>query len=187
MKIRRFFIPVLVLCAMLSLFPRVSATKDVRPEAQVIIDACTYRRNGDLSEYQMTTQELSDLFIELYRAGLLPWYTSSSYSYTYSQETGFVAEFVPAIQPEQSDAITTYEETQAQILRACVKPGMSQWQIALVLHDYLILRSAYDDSLQKHLPYHLLMENTAVCSGYALAYQHLLLEMGNAPWGVSMS
>lgn len=178
MRIRRFFILVLVMCAMLSLFPQVCAAEDKKTEAQAIIDACTYRRNGDLSEYRMTPQELSDLFVELFRAGLLPWYTSSSFSYTYSQETGFVAEFVPAIQPEQSDAITTYEEAEARILHACVKPGMSQWQIALALHDYLILQSAYDDSLQKHLPYHLLTENTAVCSGYALAYQYLLLEAG---------
>ena len=179
MKFHRFFIPVLVLCVMLGLFPRVCAAEDKKPEAeQAIIDACTYRRNADLSEYHITIQELSDLFISLYCTGQLPWYVSSSYSYTYSQESGFIAEFVPAFQPDQGDAITTYEETEAQILRTCVKPGMSQWQIALALHDYLILHSAYDDSLQKHLPYHLLTENTAVCSGYALAYQHLLLKAG---------
>ena len=67
-----------------------------------------------------------------------------------------------------------------------VKPGMTQLEKAVVLHDYLAVNCEYDKARldDKTLPqtsysaYGVLADGTAVCQGYALAYKLLLNKVG---------
>ena len=178
MKLHRLFCWILLCCLCLSLIPGAQADAPDESLEQVIIDACVYRQEGDLSDFNLTSDQFREAFDRLFNDGRLPWYTSNDYQYTYDTETGILYSFAPEAQPNEDAALTAYEEKAAQILDACVLDGMSQWQIALSLHDYLIANCAYDSTLEKNLPYNMLVENTSVCAGYAQAYQDLLQRAG---------
>ncbi|MBM6926610.1 S-layer homology domain-containing protein [Pseudoflavonifractor phocaeensis] len=73
-----------------------------------------------------------------------------------------------------------------EILAQVVTDGMSDYDIAKVLHDYLVLNCAYDydNYRQGTIPSEsytaegALLKGTAVCSGYANAYQLLMQRAG---------
>ena len=73
-----------------------------------------------------------------------------------------------------------------EILAQVVTDGMSDYDIAKALHDYLVLNCAYDydNYLQGTIPSEsytaegALLKGTAVCSGYASAYQLLMQRAG---------
>lgn len=66
----------------------------------------------------------------------------------------------------------------AQKALAMVEEKMTAAEKALVLHDYLIVNTAYDSSLKKYNAYNCLVEGSAVCQGYALAYKYLMNKCG---------
>lgn len=157
--------------------PALAAEETAANAEQTIIEACIYQRSGDLSGYRITTWDLKKLYNDLHNKGLLPWYATTNYAYTYDQGTDYVEEFTPGEIDANVD-MAAYEERVAQILDKCVLEGMDQWQIALSIHDYLIAHAAYDETLTKTSSYAFLVENSAVCAGYARAYQDLMLRAG---------
>lgn len=63
-----------------------------------------------------------------------------------------------------------------QILKQIIKPGMSDYDKEKVIHDYVVLHTAYDNSLTRYSPYNALFQGSAVCEGYAtLTYRMLTL------------
>lgn len=55
-----------------------------------------------------------------------------------------------------------------------VDPALSDYEIALFLHDVLCKKYAYDTTLSRFDAYSLLVEGTGVCQSYTLAYAALL-------------
>lgn len=154
---------------------------------QTLIDSCFFERPADISEYQLTPEDLQKYFNELYFSGQLPWYTSTSFQYRFYKDTGIVTEFVPTTLYDGAVDKALYEQKVAEILNACVFEGMSEYQIALSIHDYLVESCQYDETLTKSTCYDLLIHGTAVCSGYATAYQDLLKRVGIESLFVSSS
>ena len=82
------------------------------------------------------------------------------------------------------------QEVQAaaeRVVDQVITDGMSDYDIAKALHDYLVLNCKYDMRLYSggmpstaYTPYGALIDGTAVCQGYAEAYQ-VLLELCNIP------
>lgn len=178
MGIRHLFCLLVAVCLLWGLSAPVFAAEETEQTAeQAIIDACIYQRSGDLSQYRITTRELKQIYNDLHNNGLLPWYAATSYTYTYDQGTDYVNDFTPGDVDANVD-MAAYEEQVAQILDQCVFEGMDQWQIALSIHDYLIAHAAYDETLAKNSSYDLLVVGSAVCAGYARAYQDLMLRAG---------
>ena len=175
----RLFNYVLILTAVLLLLscciPLVHAEGTTSLE-QAIIDSCTYEQKVDLSQYAVTTQDLESTFQSLCDSHRLPWYANTEYNYYYDTTTDLVTEFEPI--PLEGIDKTRYEQRVAEILDECVLEGMSQWQIALSIHDYLIANTCYDETLAYNSGYHLLVDGTAVCAGYAEAYQDLMTRAG---------
>lgn len=146
---------------------------------QVIIDAYTYNREGDLSDFHLSVDALDRIYLQLYNTGKLPWYATESYQYSYTDdEQEQILSITPLPLYEAELDQPAYEEAAVQILEACVLPGMSQWQIALAIHDYLIANAAYDETEEKNSGYDILVNGTAMCAGYAEAYRDLLLQAG---------
>ena len=176
MKLRRIFclLTALVLLVGFPLSAKAATDADIR---QAIIDGCTYGCEIDLSGYNTQEETFHALFQQLYTSGALPWYTTEEYHYSY-YEDGRMESFRPVLLYDGDLDMAAYEENAAKILQKCVLPGMTQWQIALTLHDYIISHTAYDDSLGKNSAYDILVAGTAVCAGYALAYQDLLQRAG---------
>ena len=177
MRLKRFFAG--ILAAFLFVLPiTAQAQADKEGAAQAIIDACTYGTEANLAEYQLSTHAAEDLFHTLYNEGRLPWYAEQGYSSRYNMDTNMILSLEPQLMdPAQYDR-TLYEQRVAEALAACALPGMSQVQLALSVHDWLIANSAYDQTLEKNTGYDLLVNGTAVCAGYAAIYQDLMLRLG---------
>ncbi|MBR3494284.1 MAG: leucine-rich repeat protein [Clostridia bacterium] len=83
--------------------------------------------------------------------------------------------------PEAGEGIENVADKVDAIVAACIQPGMSDEQKALVLHDYLTQHAQYDVTLNlpyTHDPDGVLLYNRGVCQSYAEAYQLLLNEVG---------
>lgn len=178
MKSHRFFAILITLCLLIGAFPAVSAVVDQEGAEQAIIDSCTYGIEVDMSQYHLTIYRLETMFYDLLDTGKLPWYTKNTYQYHYDESSKIVSRFTPALLEEDIYNRKAYEARVAEILDRYIFDGMDQVQIALALHDALIVNCFYDDALEKRTGYDLLVGGTTVCSGYAAAYQDLLNRMG---------
>jgi len=143
-----------------------------------IIRSCEEGETINIHNYSVTQEELEDIFFDLYYSGKLPWYAEGSYSSKYNTESGFVVSFTPVLLDAQTYNRVLYEQKVAEVLAATILPSMEDWQKALAVHDYLIARSTYDETLTYTTGYDLLVRGTAVCSGYAQAYMDLMNRAG---------
>ena len=176
MKHNRFFLHLLLLCMILSLLPFPANATDASLD-ELIINSCTYDQVADITQYKLTKDQLETVYYRLKYEGRLPWYAPNSYTYYYDSSTGYIEEFHPELLGAGYDRLL-YEQKIAEVLNACVLDGMAPWQIALAIHDYLIINCIYDESLKLKTGYDLLIKGSTVCSGYASLYQDLLLRAG---------
>lgn len=127
----------------------------------------------DLSDCRVTTEALEELIGDMLCRNEQPWYVDS-YSYTYSSSSDLVSIVRPIyLDPEIYDR-SIYDKKLQHILAQTVFPGMSDWQIALSIHDYLAVHLVYDETLEQRDAYDLITTGAGVCEGYAAVYQDLL-------------
>ncbi len=177
MKHKFLLLHFLIACMILSLLPISASAADQSLEKQ-LIDSCTYGQKVDISQHNLTDTELEALFYELLYDGKLPWYADDTYTYYYDESTGAMLEFEPDLLDKSQYDRMQYEQKIAEVLDACVLEEMEPWQIALAIHDYLIVNCVYDESLELNTGYDLLVKGSTVCAGYASLYQDLLLRAG---------
>lgn len=75
------------------------------------------------------------------------------------------------------EKIAAYDKAITQAVSG-VDPTWSDFEKALYLNDYLAANCHYDETYSKYTAYNALVEGTAVCQGYSLAYQALLSRVG---------
>ncbi|CAM4251168.1 transglutaminase domain-containing protein [Saccharibacillus endophyticus] len=76
---------------------------------------------------------------------------------------------------QQADYVTA----QAKVtLKTIVKAGMSQEEKVKVIHDYVVKKFAYDDSMTRYSAYEGLTTGTTVCQGYTLLGYRMLTLAG---------
>ena len=128
--------------------------------------------------YQLSEQELYDLFNHVAYNNADLFFVDSEYNYTTIGDT------VLSLQPQyklQGEALavaqTVYYDALDAIL-ACYDPTWSQTEIALFFHDYLCMYYSYDESLTYYTAYDMLTEGKGVCHSYALLYAKLLEHFG---------
>lgn len=74
---------------------------------------------------------------------------------------------------QQADYVTAQAKA---TLKTIVKAGMSEEEKVKVIHDYIVKKFAYDESMTRYSAYEGLTKGTTVCQGYALlAYRMLSL------------
>ncbi len=74
-----------------------------------------------------------------------------------------------------------FDRKTAEILSRVIKPGMSDEEKALVLHDYIATHAKYNTGTttrDDHTAYGIIVKNYGVCQSYALAYNYLLSLVG---------
>ena len=191
---KRYFLPLLAALLLFSLLTPVFAeetdttctteptesgiTAEARLEA-ALIAACRYGETLDITEYDITVEELDVIFHRLYDEGQFPWYVTNTFQYEYREwgDRLHALRFIPTLLEAGYDRLA-YEQAVQELLQSCNTEGLKDWQKALVLHDALILRCRYDTTLQKNTGYDLLLNGTTVCAGYAALYQDLLQRVG---------
>lgn len=132
-------------------------------------------------------EEIKRVYFGIVKAHPEFFYVGNGASYAVS------GDYVVSISPQydenlaQPEVIAAFNAHVEEILSETTSPGMSQLEIALSLHDYLVLHCAYDWSVLQnqgepsynvYTAYGALIEGNAVCQGYAMAYNLLLNKVG---------
>lgn len=73
---------------------------------------------------------------------------------------------------------TTVDEKVREIVNAVIRPGMSDYQKALALHNWLIFNANYDYSYSHYSASGVLLDGLGVCQSYSEAYRLLLNAVG---------
>ena len=142
--------------------------------------------NINVSSYSIDVGSIFAIFAGVINEHPDLYFVSKSLEYSYSGTKTI------SIKPQyinNLDDAAFKRETQAAL--SSVKPGMSNLQKAIVLHDYLVVNCEYDyDNYlaeinktgkvpnESYSAYGVLVKRTAVCEGYALAYKYLLNQVG---------
>lgn len=170
------FCVMLLICLLPSAYA--TETADLEGARQAILQGfADHAETVDLSGFGITPDQLQVLFAEDRYAGKYPWY-AGSYTYTYGKSSGEVKTLRYINLDPTKYNYALYEQKVAEILAATVFEGMSDWQIALSVHDYLAAYGEYDETLTYYQGYDLLVRGTAVCAGYTQAYMDLLNRVG---------
>jgi len=178
----RIMLSVLCLMLVVQWVPEVRAAEpDIEGAYHAIVASYDQLLAGDvtvdLRGYQITVEQLDTLVPRSAAEGLQPWYLAS-YSYKYDSATRIVSTVTFKLRDPEEYDYDLYEQRIAEILQETLKPDMSQWQIALALHDYLVANCSYDETLTYYSAYDAIVRENAVCNGYALAYMDLLTRAG---------
>lgn len=132
-------------------------------------------------------EETADIYFAIVRTHPEFFYVENGAGF--SILNGYVVSFSPYYNEKLAteEVISAFNDRVNKILDETTAPGMSQVEMALSLHDYLVLHCAYDwnvvngrgaSSYNVYTAYGALMEGDAVCQGYAMAYNLLLNKVG---------
>lgn len=132
-------------------------------------------------------EETADIYFAIVRTHPEFFYVENGAGF--SILNGYVVSFSPYYNEKLAteEVISAFNDRVNKILDETTAPGMSQVEMALSLHDYLVLHCAYDwyvangedaPSYNVYTAYGALVEGNAVCQGYAMAYNLLLNKVG---------
>ena len=144
----------------------------------------------DLSPYRIETSAAKNLALEV-----SDFYNGNPYYLSTVSSIGAVGKQAEAIHvnyqytPEEAAEKREQDaKEQAAVdsaIASCVTDGMSDYEIAKALHDYLALNNEYDMRYYSggmprisYTAYGALVNRTSVCAGYALAYERLMDQVG---------
>lgn len=156
--------------------------------AAIINGLRSMEKRINLGAYNISTTDAIDLTAEIsdFR-GDNPYYIFSIWATLDDDNTILVVgyQYTPK---ELAEKLEKEVEEQAVVdaaIASCVTDGMSDYEIAKALHDYLALNNEYDMRYYSggmprisYTAYGALVNRTSVFAGYALAYQHLMEDAG---------
>lgn len=133
-----------------------------------------------LTTYGIPRAEIGELFFSILNDHPEFFYVKGSISYTIDSVKGTIKTLVPSY-TKTADQVASmrylFEEEVTKAL-SVITPGMTDVEKALAIHDYLILNTRYDMNStilpDSYNAYGVLVDNLAVCNGYALAYKYLM-------------
>lgn len=131
----------------------------------------------DVADYDMPADQVERVVGGVLNEHPDLYYVESSYSRVGGVETTTGIAFS---YNDTMDAVKWQQGVDAAM--AMVKPGMSDLQKTIVLHDYLVVNCEYDHEnyvagtipSESYSTYGVFVNRIAVCEGYAMAYQYLM-------------
>lgn len=157
--------------------------------AAIINGLCSMEKRINLGAYNISTSDAMDLTAEVadFR-GDNPYYIFSIWA-THDDDDNTILVLGYQYTPEElAEKLEKDAEEQAVVdaaIASCVADGMSDYEIAKALHDYLALNNEYDMRYYSgnvpaisYTAYGALVNRTSVCAGYALAYERLMDQVG---------
>lgn len=134
-----------------------------------------------ISEYNILEKDIGAIFSGVVNDHPDLYYVKTGFGYSYS------GTIVTRIRPIYIDGLDDAAfRAGLQDALSVVKPGMTELEKAVALHDYLVINCEYDKiNLDantipdvSYSAYGVLADGVAVCQGYALAYKLLLNKVG---------
>jgi len=145
-----------------------------------IIDAMRYINLGSLTSvsFDDSAPALSDAVLEDLKRAMYLTVTVGKNSPIYPQlkQQGICYRVRETGETNAGNLPTDYIRGKVEyIFRTCITSGMTDYEKALALHDWLVRNAHYDWSLKHGHASHILLEGLGVCMAYTSAY-HILLE-----------
>jgi hypothetical protein len=134
-----------------------------------------------VAEYKLTFEKVCDVWYDIIKNDVRFFHVQGSFVYNYSV-TG--SNYAAMTGIKYSTAKTSYAKTLTQIEAVIddaldiARPWMTDVQKALALHDFLVLRTAYDEDIKRFGIRDVLIGRNAVCEGYATVYKYLMERSG---------
>ncbi len=143
----------------------------------------------DVSAYHIPKEEAGDVFLQILNDHPSLFFVNGHIVWNSNATTGMVMTYnVEYTDTEENIRVQKEDFDRAVSLAlAWTDPAMSDLEKALAVHDYLVLNCEYDyERLTStgtvpdvsHTAYGALIENIAVCDGYAKAYAAILEKLG---------
>ena len=115
------------------------------------------------------------------------WYTGSCV-YHINGNNITAVDFLYVVDGKQVSDVKSAKKELEKIVEKIIDripKGLSEYETALYLHDVLARRVSYERTLNDQTAYGALVEQKAVCAGYARAYQLLMKRAGLDAWTVT--
>ncbi|MUT67759.1 transglutaminase domain-containing protein [Paenibacillus sp. NEAU-GSW1] len=133
-------------------------------------------------QYDGNKQELADNLQTSIRRSLAKddyiAYVLDSYLYTIRSWGGRSSIKIEARYRETQEQTAKVEETVRQALADIITPAMNDHQKVKAIHDWIVGRLEYDQSLTRYTAYEALTTGRAVCQGYSLLGYSMLKQAG---------
>ena len=132
----------------------------------------------DISEYGVTLED-ADSITKLLLNDNPQFFYVEDVCVSYNADTMVAAEVYVSYSKNASEQKDTYEHVIEKVV-AEIDPAWSDELKLMYLHDYMVTHCCFDfsDDSMKYTAYKALVEGTAVCQGYSLAYQDLAERLG---------
>lgn len=105
-------------------------------------------------------------------------YIIDSYYYTMRQLSARTDVELRVKYRESAEETASVNGITDDALRSILREGMNDHEKVKAIHDWVIDRVSYDDSLQRYTAYEALTTGQAVCQGYALLMHNMLTKAG---------
>lgn len=138
-----------------------------------------FSKTCDMSAYKLTSDEMSQIYFGTLNKNPRYFYVQSSYSYSLTS-AGLVTD-IDISYKEPDESARAKRDAYDRAVAAVVNGAQASWsdmEKALYINDYLARNCQYDTSLTKRNAYEALVNGSAVCQGYALAFMDLAQELG---------
>lgn len=155
-----------------------SSTNYKKIEAVLLNAFDSFQSSIDLTKYNITRSDFLDIFSDVLNNNHRYFYVSGSLSY--SIRNGYVTNVSLSYTYNKTTATAMLKKYDSAISLALngVSDSWSDMEKALYINDYLAQNCEYDSTLSKFSAYNALVDKTAVCQGYSLAYKALASELG---------
>ncbi|EOS74189.1 hypothetical protein C817_04734 [Dorea sp. 5-2] len=158
------------------------AAADIEGAKSALLQGLNARQESiSLTAYKIPAADLKGLIVDVLNANPRLFYVGGEYTY-YLDSDGSVKEIEPVYNSYTAANVQAYDAALDKAFREAVPnaSGMSQAEVARACHDYLAQHMYYDFTYSKSNAYNALVEGTAVCQGYSLAYGAMLQKAGIA-------
>ncbi|MBQ7519443.1 MAG: leucine-rich repeat protein [Clostridia bacterium] len=149
---------------------------DMSALEQTIYDGLMARQSSiDISQFDVSTEDIGPIYWGVLNDHPELFFVDSGFGYGYSSA---VTNITPQYNTEYTDADVAAYQGVVQRILGMMDSGWSDVEKALFLHDYLVTHCEYDLSYNRYNAHDALVVGSAVCQGYALAYNDLCNRSG---------
>lgn len=168
---------------------RMGRSAQVSLEEYVVSALEEFQTTIDVSAYNIPRAEAVDVFLQILNDHPSLFFVNGRIGWTSNATTGMAMTYNVTYTDTEENIRVQKEDFDKAINQALTwtDPSMNDLEKALAVHDYLVLNCEYDyERLTStgtvpevsHTAYGALIENIAVCDGYAKAYASILEELG---------
>lgn len=152
-------------------------------EEYLVSEMFDFNKSIDVAEYvkknkwdiDETTQQMEHVILNNPQLFFVETDFTLRYTTTYSY---FIIDVSYSISKAQYKSAKVRFDSTVELAISDITDSMTDVQKALAVHDYLAVNTIYDSSMSKFSAYDCLVEKTAVCQGYSLAFSYIMNLLG---------